>query len=99
MGAVIDAYLWLLGALLAGVAVFVVVFVFAMARGPIRGRPVSIVLGAGSGVAVTVLGLGTMVLATALLTPVLVVAATLVVLVAMGYTAWRLLRPLARSSI
>ena len=98
MGGVIEAYLALLGALLAAFAVLVVVFVVAMGRGPARGRPFATVLGVGSGVAIIILGLGAMGLAAALLAPVLVVAVAAIVLAAMGYTAWRLLSHLARPS-
>jgi hypothetical protein len=92
VGGVIDAYLALLGALLAGVTVLVIVFVVAMARGPTRGLPLSTVLGASSGVAVTILGLGAIAVASMLLAPVLVIAVATAVLPALGYTAWRLLR-------
>ena len=92
VGGVIDAYLALLGVLLAGVAVLLIAFLVAMAQGPTRGRPVSPVLGAGSGVAVIILGLGAIAVASALLTPVLAAAVAVVVLAVMGYTAWRLLR-------
>src|SRR5688500_293118 len=74
VGGVIDAYLALLGVLLAGVAVLLIAFLVAMAQGPTRGRPVSPVLGAGSGVAVIILGLGAIAVASALLTPVLAAA-------------------------
>ena len=96
VGGVVDAYLALLGGLLAGVAVLVVVFVVAMARGSTHGGRASAVLAAGSGIAVIILGLGTIGLAAALLAPVLVVAVGIVLLAAMGYTAWSLMRHLAR---
>ena len=92
VGDVIGSYLALLGTMLAGLVVLLIIFVIAMGQGATHGRSVSTILGAGSGVAVIILGLGTMALAAALLAPVLVVAVTVVVLAAMGYTAWRLLR-------
>jgi hypothetical protein len=92
VGDVIDAYLALLGMLLAGVTIFVMFFVAAMAQGPTGGRPVVPILAAGSTGAVIVLGCGAIAVAAALLAPVLVAAVAMVVLVAMGYTVWWLLR-------
>jgi hypothetical protein len=97
LGDVIGTYLVLLGSLLAGFAVLVVAFVAIVGRST-RGRPVLTVLRIGTGIAVIILGLGTTFLAAALLAPVLVVSVSMVVLAAMGYTAWRLLRPSGRSS-
>ena len=91
----IDAYLALLGALLVGVALLVIVFVMATSRGSARSRPISTVLGIGSGIAIIILGLGTIGLAAALLAPVLVAAVAIAMLAVMGYTAWGLLRLLA----
>jgi hypothetical protein len=66
---VVDAYLALLGALIA----------------------IFVVLGGG----VAVVGLGTILLAAALLTPILVAVVAVTVSTATGYTVWRFLRGLA----
>ena len=96
MEGVINAYLALLGALLAGVALLVIAFVVTMARGPARSRPLSTVVGVASGIATIILGVGTIGLAAALLAPVLVAAVAIVMLAAVGYTVRSLLRYLAR---
>jgi hypothetical protein len=92
VGAVIDAYLALLGALLAGVTMLAIIFIVAMAQVPTRAGPISTVIIVGSGAAVIVLGLGAIAVASALLTPLLVAAAAAVVLAAVGYVVWRLVR-------
>jgi hypothetical protein len=96
-GGVVDTYLTLLGAALAGLVVLVTVFVATTARTPTRGWSRSTVLATASGSVIIILGLGTMGLAAALLTPVLVVAVAVLLLAAMGYTGWRLWRLLAHS--
>jgi hypothetical protein len=64
---VVDTYLTLLGAALAGLVVLVTVFVATTARTPTRGWSRSTVLAAASGSVIIILGLGTMGLAAALL--------------------------------
>ncbi len=92
---VIDGYLTLLGAALAGLVALVAVFMVSAARAPVRGWSPSTVVVTASGGAIIVVGLGAMGLAAALLRPVLVVAVAAGALATMGYTGWRLRRVLA----
>ena len=99
VGGVIQAYLTLLGAALAGLVVLVVIFIASAARALGRGWSPSTVLATASGGLIILLSLGAMGLAAALLRPVLVAAVAGLGLGAIGYVAWGFRRLLSRGRL